>query len=202
MTYVDRGRSATVQPTAQPVSYFAAGTTSDVYAAFMHRMGVNGRSYGYAYDDQGALASTSSIDYLQAAWLTVLPWGTGTAGYLAVDPLPANIRAVDSIDPANKVDLTHLTIGLQTMAGAGKYAYPVFGSAVGQSVRVTASNLPGVSVGTKALVSYTNGRANLSLSGGTPTAGQTYSLTLQLYNEVTGKPITAVKPVTMTFRTF
>jgi hypothetical protein len=202
VTYVDRGRSATVQPTAQPVSYFAAGTTSDVYAAFMHRMGVNGRSYGYAYDDQGALASTSSIDYLQAAWLTVLPWGTGTAGYLAVDPLPANIRAVDSIDPANKVDLTHLTIGLQTMAGAGKYAYPVFGSAVGQSVRVTASNLPGVSVGTKALVSYTNGRANLSLSGGTPTAGQTYSLTLQLYNEVTGKPITAVKPVTMTFRTF
>jgi hypothetical protein len=77
----------------------------------------------------------------------------------------------------------------------------VFGSAIGQSVRVTTSNLPGVGVGTKALVSYTNGRAALSLSGGTPTAGQTYSLTLQLFNEVTGKPITAVKPVTVTFNT-
>ena len=201
VTYVDKGRTATVQPTGQPVSYFAAGTTSDVYAAFMHRMGVNGRSYGYAYDDQGALASTSSIDYLQAAWLTVQPWGTVAAGFLAVDPLPASIRAKDTVDTVNPIDLTHLTIGLQTMAGAGKWAYPVFGSLVGQSVRVTASNLPGVGVGTKALVSYTNGRATLSLSGTSPEPGETYALTLALYNEVTGMPITAVKPVTVTIKT-
>jgi hypothetical protein len=129
----------------------------------------------------------------------VLPWGTGTAGYLAVDPLPSNIRAVDS---TSKRDLAHLTIGIQTMAGAGRVAYPVFGSAVGQSVRVIASNLTGMSVGTKALVSFTNGRAALSLSGASPVVGETYSLTLQLFNEVTGKPITAVKPVTVTFKTF
>ncbi|MFM8892432.1 MAG: beta-1,3-glucanase family protein, partial [Planctomycetia bacterium] len=202
VTYVDKGGTATKQPSAQPVSYFAAGTTSDVYAAFMHRMGVNGRSYGYAYDDQGALASTSSIDYLQAAWLTVQPWGTVAASFLAVDPLPASIRAKDTIDTVNPVDLTHLTIGLQTMAGARKWADPVFGSTVGQSVRVTASNLTGVGVGTKALVSYTNGRAALSLSGASPASGETYSLTLQLFNEVTGLPITAVKPVTVTIKTF
>ena len=200
--YVDRGRAATVQPTAQPVSYFAPSTTSDIYAAFMHRMGVNGRSYGYAYDDQGALASTSSIDYLQAAWLTVLRWAGGAAGFLAVDPLPSNIRAADSIDPANKVDLTHLTIGIQTMAGAGRVAYPVFGSAAGQSVRVVDSNLPGMSRGTKDLVSFTNGRASLSLSGALPEAGKTYSLTLQLYNETSGLPVSGVKPVTVTFNTF
>jgi hypothetical protein len=161
---------------------------SDIYAAFMHSIAANGRSYGYAYDDQGDLASTASIDYLQAAQLTVLPWAGKTPPAtvrLAVDSLPSDISAHA---------LTKLSIGLQTMAQEG---YPTLGVA-GRSVQVTVSDVPGIVVGTKVAVSYTNGRAVVNLSGAQiPTGGGKYSLTLQLVDD--GAPVSGVDPVTVQF---
>ena len=159
---------------------------NDIYAAFMHSIAANGRSYGYAYDDQGDLASTSSIDYLQAAQLTVLPWAGKTPPAtvrLAVDPLPKDIHFTPT--------LSKLSIGLQTMAQEG---YPTLGVDK-RYVQVTASTVPGIVVGTKVPVSYTNGRAVVDLPGATLMG--TYSLTLQLVDDH-GR-VSGVDPVTVPF---
>jgi len=209
VAFLDTGIAGTL---ASPVTYFAPGTTSDLYAAFQHQIGVNGLAYGYAYDDQGAMSSTYTANgtstltgYLNMLRLTGFQWGNvgnakfGTAASkvvgLASAPLPQQVVTSG---------VTALEVSLQTMArdSTTKAKFPAFGNN-GWTVRVLSqpvgtNALPGLAVGTKVPVSFMNGQAVMSLKNTEPVAGNTYTLSFGLYDQNGKRVKNAQGPVTTT----
>jgi hypothetical protein len=81
--YVDDGSAI---PTVQsPPMYYAPGSTSNWYAAYLHTnnttnpisgVSVNGLGYGFAYDDQGSQSSDFTAYSPTEIDITLLPWTT------------------------------------------------------------------------------------------------------------------------------
>jgi hypothetical protein len=187
---------------ASPITYFAPGSTSDLYASFQHQIGSNGLAYGYGYDDQGSMSSTYTANgtpaltgYLNKLTVTGLRWGSvgnakfGTATSkvvaLTIAPLPQQVTAAG---------VASLTVSLQRMAqdSVSQAMFPAFGTN-GWTVKVLSQPagtkaLPGLKAGTAAPVSFLNGQARVSLTNASPVSGTTYTLAFGLYDQ-TGKPV-------------
>ena len=207
VVFHDRGGTPPVA-TSQPVTYWAPGTVHDVYAAYQHRIAVNGLAYGYAYDDQGGMSSTYTANgnpvslngYLSKVTVGGLRWGTvgnpratdGTANTratgIAIAPVPQQIPMTPT-SGSIMFSLAQTTLSVQVMAQDTKTqaAFPAFGT-TGWTVKVVAN--PGTALG-KALpgmmgksfpVSYLSGQAQVPLLGSAPVKGNTYTVNLQLMN--------------------
>ena len=202
VVFHDRGGTPPV-PTSQPVTYWAPGTVHDVYAAYQHRIAVNGLAYGYAYDDQGGMSSTYTANgtpalngYLSKVTVGGLRWGTvgnpratdGTANTratgIAIAPVPQQIP-ITTTSGSIMFSLAQTTLSVQVMAQDTKTqaAFPAFGSK-NWTVKVVGGPgkaLPGM-LGKSFPVSYLSGQAQVTLAGSAPVTGNTYTVNLQLYN--------------------
>ena len=58
-TYVDTGTAPVTPATSPPFVYYAAGSTANFYAAYLHLrdVSINGLAYGFPYDDQGGFST-------------------------------------------------------------------------------------------------------------------------------------------------
>jgi hypothetical protein len=201
VVFHDRGGTPPV-PTSQPVTYWAPGTVHDVYAAYQHRIAVNGLAYGYAYDDQGGMSSTYTANgtpalngYLSKVTVGGLRWGTvgnpratdGTANTratgIAIAPVPQQIP-ITPTSGSIVFSLAQTTLSVQVMAQDTKTqaAFPAFGSK-NWTVKVVGGPgkaLPGM-LGSFP-VSYLSGQAQVTLAGSAPVTGNTYTVNLQLMN--------------------
>lgn len=209
VVFLDTGLTGTL---ASPVTYFAPGTTSDLYAAFQHQIGSNGLAYGYGYDDQGAMSSTYTANgtpalngYLNLLRLTGFRWGnvgkarfgTSTSKVIGLVPAPLPQQVVAS-------GVASLPVSLQMMAkdSTTQAMFPAFGTD-GWTVRVLSQPvgtkaLPGLKAGTTVPVSFMNGQAIVSLKNTLPVAGNTYTLAFGLYDQAGKRVKTAQGPVTAT----
>ena len=202
VVFHDRGGTPPV-PTSQPVTYWAPGTVHDVYAAYQHRIAVNGLAYGYAYDDQGGMSSTYTANgtparngYLSKVTVGGLRWGTvgnpratdGTANTratgIAIAPVPQQIPMTPT-SGSIMFSLAQTTLSVQVMAQDTKTqaAFPAFGSK-NWTVKVVGGPgkaLPGM-LGKSFPVSYLSGQAQVPLAGSAPVTGNTYTVNLQLMN--------------------
>jgi hypothetical protein len=202
VVFHDRGGTPPV-PTSQPVTYWAPGTVHDVYAAYQHRIAVNGLAYGYAYDDQGGMSSTYTANgtpalngYLSKVTVGGLRWGTvgnpratdGTANTratgIAIAPVPQQIP-ITTTSGSIMFSLAQTTLSVQVMAQDTKTqaAFPAFGSK-NWTVKVVGGPgkaLPGM-LGKSFPVSYLSGQAQVPLAGSAPVTGNTYTVNLQLMN--------------------
>lgn len=201
VVFHDRGGTPPV-PTSQPVTYWAPGTVHDVYAAYQHRIAVNGLAYGYAYDDQGGMSSTYTANgtpalngYLSKVTVGGLRWGTvgnpratdGTANTratgIAIAPVPEQIP-MNPPSGSIMFSLAQTTLSVQVMARdtTTQAAFPAFGSK-NWTVKVVGGPgkaLPGM-LGKSFPVSYLSGQAQVPLAGAAPVSGNTYTVNLQLY---------------------
>lgn len=73
------------QPTADPASFYPDGVTSNSYSAAMHRSQVNGKAYGFAFDDVADLSPSIDSALPASARLTI---GWVGADALVSDPAP------------------------------------------------------------------------------------------------------------------
>jgi hypothetical protein len=202
VVFHDRGGTPPV-PTSQPVTYWAPGTVHDVYAAYQHRIAVNGLAYGYAYDDQGGMSSTYTANgtpalngYLSKVTVGGLRWGTvgnpratdGTANTratgIAIAPVPQQIP-ITTTSGSIMFSLAQTTLSVQVMAQdtTTQAAFPAFGSK-NWTVKVVGGPgkaLPGM-LGKSFPVSYLSGQAQVPLAGSAPVTGNTYTVNLQLMN--------------------
>lgn len=209
VVFLDTGLPGTP---ASPVTYFAPGTTSDLYAEFQHQIGSNGLAYGYGYDDQGAMSSTYTANgtpalngYLNMLRITGFRWGnvgnarfgTSTSKVVGLVPAPLPQQVVAS-------GVASLPVALQMMAqdSTTQAMFPAFGTD-GWTVRVLSQPtgtkaLPGLVAGTAVPVSFMNGQAIVSLKNTLPVAGNTYTLAFGLYDQAGKRVKTAQGAVTAT----
>jgi hypothetical protein len=163
--YVDSNQGT---PTAQnPPTYWASGSTSNWYEAFLHQPGVsiNGLAYGYAYDDQGSFSTNFTVANPTSVTFTLRPW-TGSV------ETPASLQFVTPPhDQLAGSSLAPVVVELLTPEGT-----PLLGSDLNVTVTVTAPDggpTPGVP--TSVQVSYLTGLATISfgpLAKGTYATGQ------------------------------
>lgn len=209
VVFLDTGLTGTP---ASPVTYFAPGTTSDLYAEFQHQIGSNGLAYGYGYDDQGAMSSTYTANgtpalngYLNMLRITGFRWGnvgkvrfgTSTSKVVGLVPAPLPQQVVAG-------GVASLPVALQMMAqdSTTQAMFPAFGTD-GWTARVLSQPagtkaLPGLVAGTAVPVSFMNGQAIVSLKNTLPVAGNTYTLAFGLYDRAGKRVKTAQGPVTAT----
>jgi hypothetical protein len=100
VSFTDTGLTAQ-SPTVTPPAYYATGSTSNYYAAFLHQnstlnptsgITVNGLAYGFPYDDQGGNSTNVQLTTPATATITLVAWSNSTSASPTPTPTPTPIH--------------------------------------------------------------------------------------------------------------